>query len=352
MPAEPEQARLSGNNRLPRMDLSSAGRSIPENVALMCKGETAGWGGAWVSELNGMEAVSMATAIAGSLKSGRVGSAILPVQTRDPLLIAMGAASIDQLSPGGFVLGLGVSTKLIIEDWHATPWGDSPLGLTREAVDLTRRFLAGERVTTETGRWRYNRAQLTAVPKRPVPIYIAALNNRMLQLAGEVADGVLLNFVSVNDLKHARTQIELGAARSGRSLEGFETMIFFRATVTDNYEQVKHRYQRELFTYVMAPVYQDMFAREGYRDACIEAGELWRNRQRDEALEAVPEALIRDRTLIGSPGEIAERLSEYRAAGLDGCMVFPVAVPDAEYVPDTERSMLAMAPGQLQLALG
>ena len=129
-------------------------------------------------------------------------------------------------------------------------------------------------------------------------------------------------------------------------------MIFFRATVTDNYEQVKHRYQRELFTYVMAPVYQDMFAREGYRDACIEAGELWRNRQRDEALEAVPGALIRDRTLIGSPGEIAERLSEYRAAGLDGCMVFPVAVPDAEYVPDTERSMLAMAPGQLQLALG
>ena len=329
---------------LPRLDLANAGRTLPENAELMAAGAAAGWRGAWVSETNGNEAVAMATAVAAGMPSGRVGTAIVPVQTRDPLLLAMAAASIDQVSPEGFVLGLGVSTPIIVEDWHAAPWGDSPLGLTREAVELCRAFLAGERVTSEQGRWRYRRAQLSAPPQRAVPVYIAALNDRMLQLAGEIADGVVLNFVSVGDVAHARTQIEIGARKSGRSLDNFELMVFFRATVTSDFNEVKRRYQSELFTYVMAPVYQDMFAREGYRDDCVRAGELWREKRRDEALEAVPGKLIRDRALIGEPGAIAEQLAAYADVGMDSAMVFPVAVPDRDFALDTRRTIDALAP--------
>lgn len=329
---------------LPRMDLANAGRTLKENAELMAAGAVAGWRGAWVSETNGNEAIAMATAVAAGMPSGRVGSAIVPVQTRNPLLLAMAAASIDQVSPEGFVLGLGVSTPIIVEDWHAGEWGDSPLGLTREAVELCRAFLAGERVTREEGRWHYRRAQLSTPPKRHVPIYIAALNDRMLQLAGEIADGVVLNFVSMADVVHAREQIEQGAARSGRTLDDFELMVFFRATVTSNYEEVKRRYQSELFTYLMAPVYQDMFAREGYRDDCLRAGELWRDKRRDEALETVPEKLIRDRALIGEPGAIAERLAAYTEVGMDSAMVFPVAVPERDFALDTRRTIDAMAP--------
>ena len=147
-----------------------------------------------------------------------------------------------------------------------------------------------------------------------MPIYLAALNDRMLELAGEIADGVILNFVTVDDLVHAKKRVAAGAAKAGRTLDSFEYVIFFRATVTDDYERVRHRYQRELFTYVMAPVYQEMFAREGQREACLEVQNLWRSGERDKALDAIPPSLIRDRTLIGTTDDIKARLDEYAAA--------------------------------------
>ncbi|MEJ2132526.1 MAG: LLM class flavin-dependent oxidoreductase [Gammaproteobacteria bacterium] len=329
---------------LPRLDLALPGRSVSESVELLRRAEPLGWGGAWVSELAGIDAVTLAAAAAGALERGRVGSAIVPMQTRDPLLLAMTAASISQIAKGGFVLGLGTSTQLIIEDWHATPWGASPLDLTRECVELVRRFLAGERITTEEGRWRYRRAQLGTRAAGDVPIYVAALNDRMLELAGEIGDGVLLNFVTIADLEHARARVAAGAERAGRSADEIEFVIFFRATVTDDYEGVRNRYQRELFTYVMAPVYQRMFDREGHAPVCREIERLWRSGAREEALDAIPPALIRERTLIGTSDEIRERLAAYGGAGLDSAIVFPVAIPDRDYVPECVRNIEALAP--------
>ena len=325
-----------------RIDLASPGRTVAENIDLALHAEDRGWGGFWVAETAGADAVATAGAVAARLTRARVGTAIVPMQTRDPLLLAMAAASLQQIAPGGFVLGLGTSTTLIIEDWHATPWGASPLGLARECVGLVRRFLAGERVTTEAGRWRYRRAQL-AVDSAPVPIYLAALNDRMLELAGEIADGAILNFVTVADVEHAKQRIAAGARRVGRNLDGFELMVFFRATVTNDYEQVRERYQRELFTYVMAPVYQTMFAREGFAESCLEVQRLWRAGERQRALESVPPTLIRERTLIGSAEQIRERLDCYGAAGANSTMVFPVAVPGQDYRQDCVRIIDGLA---------
>ena len=326
----------------PQLDLASPGRTLAENIDLARHAEGRGWRGFWVAEANAGDAVATAAAVAARLASSRVGTAILPMQTRDPLLLAMAATSIGQIAPGGFVLGLGTSTPLIIEDWHATPWGRSPLQLTRECVALVRRFLAGERVTTESGRWRYRRAQLAAQVVEQPKIYLAALNDRMLELAGEIADGVILNFVTVGDVAHARLRIAAGAARAGRSLDDFELMVFFRASVTADYAEVRERYQSELLTYVMAPVYQRMFAREGYADACQEVQSLWRARERARAFDAIPQALIRDRTLVGTAAEIDSRLAEYAAAGTDSTMVFPVAVPGRDYGDDCARTIDAM----------
>ena len=330
------------SNLVPRLDLASPGRTVRENIELATLAERAGWRGFWVAEANGGDAVATAAAVAARLESNRVGTAILPMQTRNPLLLAMAATSISQVAPGGFVLGLGTSTPLIIEDWHATPWGSSPLKLTRECVALVRRFLAGERVTTDAGRWRYRRAQLAARPAGRIPVYLAALNDRMLELAGEIADGVVLNFVTVADVAHAKRCVAAGAARVGRDLGDFKFMVFFRATVTDDYEAVRERYQRELFTYVMAPVYQRMFAREGYGDACQEIQALWRGGERQRALDSIPPPLIRERTLIGTATEIGGRLQAYADAGVDSTITFPVAIPDQGYVPDCARIIEAL----------
>lgn len=330
------------SNPVPRIDLASPGRTVRENIELATLAEQAGWQGFWVAEATSGDAVATAAAVAARLESSRVGSAILPMQTRNPLLLAMAATSISQVAPGGFVLGLGTSTPLIIEDWHATPWASSPLQLTRECVALVRRFLAGERVTTDAGRWRYRRAQLAARPAGKIPVYLAALNDRMLELAGEIADGVVLNFVTMADVAHAKRRVAAGAARVGRDLADFEFMVFFRATVTDDYEAVRERYQRELFTYVMAPVYQRMFAREGYGDACQEIQALWRAGERQRALDSIPPALVRERTLIGTASEIRGRLQGYADAGVDSTITFPVAIPDREYVPDCARIIEAL----------
>jgi len=326
------------------MDLASPGRNVVENVDLATYAERLGWGGFWVAETTGADAVTTAAAVAGRLESGRVGTAIVPMQTRNPLLLAMTAASIGQLAPGGFVLGLGTSTPLIIEDWHGTPWGTSPLELTRECVDLVRRFLAGERVTTESGRWRYRRAQLASRPGGRTPVYLAALNDRMLELAGEIADGVILNFVTVADAAHARRCVEVGAERAGRDLADFEFVVFFRATVTDDYGEVRERYRRELFTYVMAPVYERMFAREGFGDTCREIRALWRAGERERALASVPDELITERTLIGNADHVTKRLDAYAAVGVDTTMVFPVAIPERDYRDDCARIITALAP--------
>ena len=325
-----------------RLDLAPPGRTVAENIELALLAEQCGWGGVWLAETTGLDAVAGAAAVAARLASGRVGTAIVPMQTRGPMLLAMAAASIGPVAPGGFVLGLGTSTPLIVEDWHAAPWGESPLALARECVDLTRRFLRGERVTTESGRWRYRRAQLGTRPPPSAPIYLAALNDKMLELAGEIADGVVLNFVTVADVRHARERVAAGAARAGRSLDDFELVVFFRATVTDDYEQARARYQRELLTYIMAPVYQRMFAREGWDDACREVQTLWRARERQQALDAVPEALIRERALIGEVDAVRERLAAYAAAGMDSAIATPVALPDQDYLADTARTIRAL----------
>lgn len=329
-------------NRAPRLDLASPGRTVHENIELATSAERVGWQGFWVAEATGADAVATAAAVAARLESARVGTAILPMQTRNPLLLAMAATSIGQVAPGGFVLGLGTSTPLIIEDWHATSWGSSPLQLTRECVGLVRRFLAGERVTTDSGRWRYRRAQLAARSGGNTPVYLAALNDRMLELAGEIADGVILNFVTVADVAHAERRVAAGAARAGRDLDGFEFVVFFRATVTDDYDRVRERYQRELLTYVMAPVYQRMFARGGFGDACLEIQGLWRARERARALDSIPPALIRERTLIGTTTEIGERIRAYADAGADSTLVFPVAIPDRDYPTDCTRIIEAL----------
>ena len=313
------------------IELATAGRNLKESLALASDAEARGFKGAWVSEVNGMDGVALATALAQGMQRGRVGSAILPMQTRDPMLLAMASSTISQLTPDGFVLGLGTSTELIVQDWHATPWG-TPLALTRECVALTRRFLAGERVTTEEGRWRYRRAQITEPAN--VPIYLAALNDRMLELAGEIADGVILNFVSVDDVRHARERIAAGAERAGKTIDDVELMVYFRASVTDDYAEAEARYQRELFTYVMAPVYQKMFARAGFGEVCVEAERLWRAGEREQAVASVPHSLIDERALIGDRERIASRFAEYEQVGVGAVMVTPIPIPDRDYMTD------------------
>ncbi len=321
------------------MELAPPGRTIPEHQEFVKLAAAHGWRGAWISELAGFDGITQVIAAGQAIAPGRAGTAILPMQTRDPLLMAMTAASIEQLLGGGFVLGLGTSTEVIIEGWHATDWG-KPLSLTREYVSLVRRFLAGERVTTSEGRYRFRNASLGNQLATGIPIYLGALNDRMLELVGEIADGALLNFASVDYVRHARERLAAGRARAGKSMDDFEIVVYFRCSLTADYAEVRDRYQREFLTYVMAPVYQRVWSREGFGPACAEVETLWRDGRRAEALAAIPDELAQERALIGTAAEVRGRLDAYFDAGMHTAIVMPVARPAADYADDC-RAIIA-----------
>ena len=327
---------------MPRLDLAVPGKSIAEQCELARLAESRGFGGAWVSEVSGSDAVTQAAAIGAALESARVGTAIVPIQTRDPLLMAMTAHSLQSHLDGRFVLGLGTSTRVIIEDWHSRPWG-SPISGMRDYVSLVRSFLGGERVTFEGSGWKYSRASLSSSNPRQVPIYLAALNERMLRLAGEVADGVILNFGSVDYVRWAMDVLRSARAESGRD-GPFEVALFLRASVTPDPELVLRRYQQEFLTYLLSPVYQVMFSREGQGDLCNSTAELWAQGERAAALESIPLDFCRDRALIGTREEIHARLDDYFQAGIDTILLLPVPNPSDDYREACVEVIEALAP--------
>lgn len=313
-----------------RLGLAPPGRNLREQAEFAAAAEEAGFESVWVSEVAGYDAVTQAAAVGARARRLRVGTAIVPIYTRNPLLMAMTAAGLNEVLEGRFVLGLGTSTRVIMEEWHGTPWS-RPLATMRAYVALLRRFFAGERLSAPEGPFRHRRAALGVRVAAPPPIFLGALNDRMLELAGEVADGVILNFASLRSVARALERIEVGAARGGRSRQDVEVAVFFRATLTPDIQPVRERYARELLPYLLAPVYRRMFAAEGLGDVCAAVAEAWGQGRRAEALRAVPDDLVRERALVGTPEECRARLQAYAAAGVDTAIVLPVPRPDGDY---------------------
>lgn len=324
-----------------RVDLAINGRDLADVAEFAALGEASGFRGAWVSEVNGADAVTQVAAIIGATSTIRAGTAIVPIQTRDPLLMAQTAASLSDLSGGRFVLGLGTSTKVIVEEWHGRPWG-KPVSGTREYVSLVRSLLAGERVSAD-GPYPMRRATLAGRLQREVPIHLAALNDGMLRLAAELGDGVILNFISPAQVKRA-VQLMREVREQAGITRPFEVSIYFRATVTTAPDLALPRYQQELLTYLMAPVYQKFFAQDGHEALAQSTVQLWTSGQREAALAGIPLRFIAERALIGTPAEIHSRLAEYADAGMDTAFLLPVPLPGTDYGDSCREMIRALAP--------
>ena len=323
-----------------RLELAVSGRDLPQQAELIRHAEERGLTGAWISEVNGADAITQAASAISATSKMRVGTAIIPIQTRDPLLMAMTAQSLSDLSGGRFVLGLGTSTSVIVQDWHGREWG-KPLAWTNEYVSLLRQLMAGERVTSE-GPFPMKRSSLARRSPAPIPIYLAALNDGMLKLAATIADGVILNFVSTRQVKHSVDLI--GAEREKAGLTGpFEVCVFFRATVTDDANSFLPRYQQELLTYLMSPVYQKFFEADGWGDLCRSTAKKWTAGEREAALGDIPLKFIGERALVGNAASLKSQLDEYAVAGMDTAYILPVPAPGAEYYPGSRAIVDALA---------
>lgn len=275
-----------------------------------------GYSSFWTVEATGTDAFSLLGAVAATSPGLDLGTGIVPIQIRTPALTAMTGATLQSLNPNRDVwLGIGVSAPGILMQ-HGERSTDKPIGMMREYVALLRECLTGESITFEGDYFTVKRFRLAVrLGQRRPKIVMAALNPQMLKLAGEIADGVLLNYIPASHVGESIAQV-----RSGGDAKIF---AYVHAAVGD-YEASEKSAQKDLFNYAMADGYANMFRAAGFEDEVNELRARQKEKDRDGALAAISKRMIQAIDFIGSEAEVTDFVTQYVDAGVEHPVLMPL----------------------------
>jgi probable F420-dependent oxidoreductase len=312
--------------------------TVTEGIQLAKRAENAGYDSIWIPEVIGADAFVLMTAMAGVTTHLRLGTGTVPILTRTPSLLAMTAASIAQLAPGRVHVGLGISTPNINQNWHGIPY-DRPLARLRAYVTILRKALAGERVTLDVAGYTLRNFRLDLpAPLQPIPIYIAALNPGMLQLAGELADGIILNWLPEELVPWALGHLQTGVSKTGRTLADLDIACLVRVCITDEVSAARQCLRRELTGYAIVEAYRRYFQQIGFRAEVEAVNEKWRAGDRLGAMAEVSDQMTDRLAVFGTAAQCRARLGRFVEAGITLPIVFPFS-PDAEYQASIHRTL-------------
>jgi probable F420-dependent oxidoreductase len=275
------------------------------------RAEAAGYTDLWSGETNGPDGFTPLALAAAWTENARLGTGIVGVMTRGPALLAQQAAALADASDGRFALGIGASSDRIVAGWNAMDFS-KPLSHVSESIDFLRTALAGER--TDTG------FKLEQAPPERVPIVIAALRGKMLELAVEKADGAFTNYLPLGGLPKVAEQLA-GAP------DGFELLCRFFC-IPGSREEAEPLARFMFASYVSVPVYAEFFRWLGYGEQIAEMCEAWDARDREQAIAAAPWELIEDTFIFGTPEQMRERLDAYVEGGVTLPVLLPIAPPE------------------------
>ena len=302
---------------------------------LAVEAERQGYAIAWLAEAYGSDVPSLAGWLSAQAPGLEWGSAVMQIPARTPAMTAMTAATLDRITGGRFSLGLGVSGPQVSEGWHGVRF-DRPLERTREYVDIVRAALAREQVAYDG---RHFTLPLPGGPGKPlrllllpgrehVPIYLASIGPRNLELTGEIADGWLGIFTSAEYLPEQLERIAAGRQRAGRSLDGFDVAASVGVSVGDD-EAALDRLRPNAALYVGGMgsreqnFYNRLAVRMGFAEQARQVQELYLARRHRDAAAAVPAQFVRRTSLVGTPDEIRAGLRAYADAGVTTLNVAP-----------------------------
>jgi len=292
-----------------------------EFAAVVRETEARGYHTAWTGETGGYDAIAvMATILAHSARL-HVGSAVMPVQTRTPTLLGMSAATLGHLGPGRVAFGLGLSSRIIVEQWHGRPFSTA-LAQIREAVHVIRLVTSGERVNFEGAFYRVRNFRLSA-PAAPVRIVLAALGPEMLELAGEIADGVVLNWIPPEAIPGSIAHLQAGARRAGRTLDDFEIACFIRTCVTDDVKAARTTLARDITGYAIVDVYAAFFRAAGFGAEVDAVNTRWQAGDRAGAVGEISSRMLDGLGVVGDEAFCRERIDAFARAGLTMPVVLP-----------------------------
>lgn len=302
------------------MTIPFTGVPLHELGPLVRRIEDAGYDDVWSAEATEFDGFTPLAIAAVHSERLRLVSGIVNVFTRGPALLAQSAAALADLSEGRFVLGLGASSNVIVEQWNGIAFR-RPLAKVEETVRYLRAVLAGERAP--------GGFKLAAPPTAPVPIVLAALRERMLRLAGDVADGAFANFLPLSGVERVVSTF----AQPDKEL----ACRFF--SIHGSEDEALALAKRTFVAYATVPVYADFFRWLGRGDEIDPLVDAWNAGDRKRALELAPEALIRETFLLGPVEAQRERLGEFAAAGIDTAVLAVSCAP-----PELPRVIDEFAP--------
>jgi F420-dependent oxidoreductase-like protein len=301
------------------------GTNPADLVPFVQEAERLGFDSVWAAEAWGTDAVTVLAWLAAKTTTIKIGSAIMQIPGRTPANTAMTAATLDLMSGGRFILGLGTSGPQVVEGWHGDPWG-KPLGKTREYVEIVRRALRRQTLEHEGEHYRipYDGSGATGLGKplklmlRPlradIPIYLAAIGPKNVALAAEIADGWLPIFVDPE-----RFDAAFGASIAGAP-DGFEVAATVQVLVGDDVQSLRDSLKPNLALYVGGMgargknFYNALMCRYGWEAEAERIQELYLGGHQREAIAAVPDELVDAVALVGPKERIRDRLEAWREA--------------------------------------
>lgn len=306
-----------------------------ENLALVRRADELGVDVVWAAEAYGPDAVSVLAWIGARTERIGLGAGVLQIPARTPAATAMAAVSLDSLSGGRFRLGLGVSGPQVSEGWHGVRFA-RPLARTREYVDIVRMALAhepvayqGEHFTLPLPGGPGKPLRLTHTHRRHIPLYLAAVGPRNLELAGEIADGWLGVFVAPDYFPEQRAQLEAGMARRSAPPASFDTSATVAMATGEDLEACARTVSPYPALYVGGMgsreqnFYNQLACRMGYEKEAALVQDLYLDRRWAEAAAALPPQFVDDTSLLGDLDRITDRMRRYRDAGLTTLTVAP-----------------------------
>jgi probable F420-dependent oxidoreductase len=312
--------------------------TLAEHLEIAREAERLGYTDAWSVEVDGLDCFSP-LAVIGSATRMRIGTAIANAYTRGPATLAMCAAGIAEIAPGRFCLGIGSGSQPIVEVWNGGKFS-RPATRVREMVQFLRQALAGERVSFHGETFSVNGFRLSRPPTEPIPIYVAALRPNMLRVAGAMGDGVILNWLSADDIRKSVSVVREAAAKAGRDLEAIEVTARLMVNIDPLTPESETGVRRHINTYLNVSVYKAFHEWLGRGETLGPMWQAWSSGDRRGAVAAVPEQVINDLILRGSMEEIRAHVLRYMDAGVDTAFLQLLSFePD----PTRKREMLIEA---------
>lgn len=302
--------------------------------------EEIGYESLWLVESTGRDLATLGGAVGITTKKIRLGSGIISIYSRTPMLIAMTAGTLCEITHGRFTLGLGTGGPPFVTRGHGVPL-EKPVTRMKEVISIVRRLLNGEYVNYEGQTVRIKDYRLGFQASTRIPIYIGAMNPEMLRLAGEVADGIILNACPPAYVKLAREYVQAGLERNGRNPEDFDIAAYLICCTSQNKNDALKASKKAIAFYAGSKVYSHMLSLCGFEREASRISQAWQAGDRTRAAEAVTDRMADAISVSGTAMDVKGKISGFIREGVTLPIIYPYGVTELRSGRDLDNAIAA-----------